>query len=756
QIAAWRELDLRRDYEKYVYQQTVNRQYAINIRGGADNYAWLISAGFDKNQDQLDNRYNRLNLRFDNTYRLTKNLEITAGVLYTHSKTIAGREGYGSLSTILNNDIAPYTQLADASGNPLPVYTGHRKAYLDTAGAGKLLDWNYYPLDEYRHINNISTLQDLSAVLGIDYKIIKGLSVNIKYRYEKQQLNNDTYYKEQSYFARNLVNSFSQIDWSSGIVNHKVPVGGILDISDNTLNAYNLRGQLSYNRSTGVHEVTALAGAEINEKKQEGYSFRTYGYNADLLNYGAVDYTAMYPDYSFGYDLYIPNTAFFQKTKLRFISFFSNAAYTYQGKYTLSVSARRDASNTFGLTTNDKWKPLWSSGLAWEISKEAFYKISFIPYLKLRFTYGFSGNTDPAKTAVTTLYYSSVTSPYTNTPVSTVDNFYNPSLKWETVGMYNLALDFKTKNNRLSASIEYFRKKATDLYGPAEVDATAGLGRTYITKNVAGLTGRGVDLELNSLNIDRKFKWHTNFILNTYRDKVTDFYNLSSSGSAYIKNGSIALKGYSLYSLFAYQWGGLDPATGDPQGYISKQLSKDYDAITGAGTTVGDLVFKGSVVPVVYGSLGNTFRYKNFSLSVRFTYRLGYYFRRESINYTELFNLSRGHSDFSLRWKQPGDELVTQVPSMVYPAQTNRDDFYNYSEALVEKGDHIRLQYINLSYDWENKRIKKIPLQYAQLFIVVNDIGIIWRANKLGLDPDYTNRGMPPSRSVSIGFKAGF
>lgn len=754
QIEAWRNLDIRNDYEKYIYQKAVNRQYALNIRGGAGKYAWLIAAGIDKNDDHTAGSYNRLNLRFDNSFRLTKNLELTAGAFYTHSKLIAGREGYGNLSTVLGHLVAPYTQLADAAGNSLPVYTGHRKAYLDTVGAGKLLDWNYYPLDDNRYINNTTTLEDLVAFIGLDYKIIKGLSVNIKYRYEKQQSSNNTHYKEQSYNARNLVNRFSQIDWSSGYVKYPVPPGGVLDIANYTLNAYNLRGQLAYNHAAGPHQVVALAGAEINEKKSEGFNFRTYGYKEDILNHAAVDYANMYPDYTFGYDAFIPNTASFQKTKLRFISFFANMAYTFNGKYTLSLSGRRDASNTFGLTTNDKWKPLWSSGLAWDISKEPFYKTGWVPYLKLRFTYGFSGNTDPSKTAVTTLQYTSA-SPYTNTPNSSVNNFYNPSLRWETVRMYNLGLDFKTKNNRLTGSLEYFQKKATDLYGPAEVDATAGLGRTWVLRNVASLTGHGVDVELNSLNIDREFKWQTNFILNIYRDRVSEVYNLSSWGSAYI-NGKTALKDYSLYSFLVFKWGGLDPATGDPQGYIDKQLSKDYNNITGAGTLVEDLVWKGSSIPVIYGSVGNTFSYKNFSVTARLTYRLRYYFKRESINYTDLFNLSRGHSDFSLRWTTPGDELVTQVPSMAYPAQANRDYFYNNSEAVVEKGDHIRLQYINVGYEWENKKMKKIPLQYAQLFIVLNDIGIIWRANKRGLDPDYSNTGMAPSRSIAIGFKTTF
>src|SRR5690606_24696203 len=112
------------------------------------------------------------------------------------------------------------------------------------------------------------------------------------------------------------------------------------------------------------------------------------------------------------------------------------AAYTFKGKYTLSASGRRDAANIFGLNTNDKWKPLWSVGIGWDISKEKFFQIDWLPYLKLRTTYGKQGNVDPSKVAVTTFVYQS-NNPFTSTQYGAINSNPNPELKWEQVEMFN-------------------------------------------------------------------------------------------------------------------------------------------------------------------------------------------------------------------------------------------------------------------------------------------------------------------------------
>ena len=139
------------------------------------------------------------------------------------------------------------------------------------------------------------------------------------------------------------------------------------------------------------------------------------------------------------------------------------------------------------------------------------------------------------------------------------------------------------------------------------------------------------------------------------------------------------------------------------------------------------------------------------------TYQLGYWFRRSSMSYTNLITSRSGHADYAQRWQNPGDELHTNIPSNLYTTNSARDLFYLGSEVLVEKGDHIRLQYINLNFEpaasWMN-----IPLKSLVFFGSVNNIGVIWRANRQQLDPDYAfgSESLKPAVTYSFGFRVKF
>lgn len=190
-------------------------------------------------------------------------------------------------------------------------------------------------------------------------------------------------------------------------------------------------------------------------------------------------------------------------------------------------------------------------------------------------------------------------------------------------------------------------------------------------------------------------------------------------------------------------------------GYVNGQVSEDYTNLVNP-SSASDLVYNGPARPTMYGGMGNTFSYKHFSLTANISYKLGYYFRRPSINYSTLFNSYVGNMDFTKRWQQPGDENRTVVPSMPAVANAQRDQFYSYSSALVDKGDHVRLQDVSLSYDFDKRNFPRMPFSHVQLYLYANNLGIIWAANKDQLDPDYPRGGIPAPHSISIGLKAGF
>ena len=171
-----------------------------------------------------------------------------------------------------------------------------------------------------------------------------------------------------------------------------------------------------------------------------------------------------------------------------------------------------------------------------------------------------------------------------------------------------------------------------------------------------------------------------------------------------------------------------------------------------------DLHYFGSAIPTVYGNFTNTFAYKNFSLDVGISYKLGYWFRRSSINYTNLFTEWMGHRDYSERWQKPGDEALTNVPSNVYKTNTNRDAFYSGSSVLVEKGDHIRLQYLNLAYQINQNIWRNAPFKKLEVYANASNLGILWQASQSGIDPDYNlgNNTIIPAVNYTLGLKANF
>lgn len=759
-IDALKKMDARDQYEKYFYHPAITQQYAVNISGGGSNIAWLFSTGYDRSVDNLNLPSSRLNLHFGNIYQPIQNLKIELGAYYTNHAVQSGQLRYTQAIQV-NSRQVPYLQFADSRGNPLPVEATISRSYADTAGAGKLLNWGYYPLDEWGHHKTTTTTEDLIGHLGLEYRLFKSLDFDLKYQYEIQRSDLSQYADPQSFYARNLTNLYSEVNYSTGIVTYVVPVGGILSSSNSSTNAQDVRGQLNFDQAWGNHNLTAIAGAEISQTANSSQSNTVYGYSGDPLSYTPVDFANPYRRITTGWNSTIPGAPQLGETLNRFVSIFANAAYIYRGRYMASFSARKDGANVFGANTNDKWKPLWSAGIGWTISNEPFYHFSAISYLKFRATFGYSGNVDLSKTPLPIASKMS-SSLLTNAPFLRIMTLSNPELKWEQVGQLNLGLDFAAVGNRISGSVDYYIKHGNNLYGQTPYDYTTWGGDNTILANVAAMRGNGLDLQLQTRNIDQAFKWRSNLLMNTNISKTTKYLTpWASSVGLLIGSGNLItpIIGYPLYSLAAYRWGGLDSA-GNPRGYANGQLNTNYPAIFSSGANQkgssgnSSIVYAGPASPTLFGSLINTFSYKRFSVSINIAYEFGYYFRRQSISYSTLISRGQGNVEFANRWQHPGDEERTTVPSFNYPANTSRDNFYNNSSINVLKGDNFRIHYINFSYMLVRRK-KSAPFDQLQFYVNVANLGIVWRANRDKIDPDYPST-LPPSKAFGLGVRMGF
>lgn len=516
-----------------------------------------------------------------------------------------------------------------------------------------------------------------------------------------------------------------------------------------------VRGQLNIRKSWGLQdELTAIAGGEIRDKRTDGSREYVYGFNKNTLSEIAVDYVNRHPTYDniYGGDWNITDGTSVTQTNQRFVSIYANTAYTHNEKYTVSGSIRRDASNLFGVTTNQKWVPLWSTGVMWRLDKEKFLRNRYFPELKVRATYGVSGNLDPSASALTQLRYNSASLTLLNIPNASITRPPDPNLHWEKVKTFNSGVDFALKNNRITGSVDYYIKNSVDLINTVKLDAVTGFTNT--NRNSASIHSNGLDVVINTLNINRKLKWKTLLLFNYVSFKVTkDLYPPAMEGL--ISDGTFIfpILGYNPYEIVSYKWAGLDPETGAPQGYLDGKISEDYSAI--ANNPLAAQVISGPGLPPFFGTLRNTIEWKCFSLAINITYKLGYYFRRPAISYNSLFaNNGSNYPEFENRWQQPGDEKTTNVPSLVYPADFSRDNFYQRSDINVERADHIRLNDIFLSY--EVGTIKRLPFQSLQFYATGGQLNILlWKANKAGLDPEILY-GLKPSPVFSFGVRANF
>lgn len=760
QIDALRNLDVRNDFEKYVYRTGINNQYSLNLSGGGVKAKYLITGGYDKSLSTLrGNDYRRITLRSSNQFIPVKNLEVNVGMVYTNSLTKNNSLGDFQSSNYnqRTRTLYPYAQFADDEGNPLAIAKDYRSGYTDTAGAGKLLDWKFRPLDELGNSDNKSRLSDILLNLGASYKLTSFLSFNVNYQFENSHGEVRNLYNSNTYYARNLINLFTQIQGNN--VTNVIRKGGILDLDQNEMTSHIGRGQVNVNKNwNSVHEISGIIGGEIRERKTTIRTQRFYGFDENKYTNASIDYINNYPQYGNRGSAKINDRSSLFLYTDHFVSVYGNLAYTYKSRYTISGSVRQDAANVFGIKANNRWKPLWTTGVTWNIDKEEFYKSNLVPYLRLRATYGYQGNVNNSISPNTIVTYSS-TNNIANLPYATISNPANPELSWESIRQLNFGLDFKI-GQRVSGTLDVYSKKSTNLLWNSPIDPTVGV--LSVKSNYASMVGRGIEVLLNTVNIKGAFQWNSEIGFTHNTNRVIDYSplydkNVVSSGLA-SGNGLTIMgrRGKSPYPLFSYQFAGLDPNTGDPLGYLGKNVSKDYKAILNQVYDTANLIYNGSSIPTVFGFFNNIFKYKEVTLTVSINYNLGYYFKKNTISYYSLVNSGTQHADYNKRWKQPGDENVTNVPSFIYPLSNDfRDQFYANSTANVYKGDNIRLQNIRLAYSLSRSKIKQLPFQTIQVYGNAENLGILWRANDVGLDPDYNtgNAAFPVPKTFTVGLQ---
>ncbi|WP_158500306.1 SusC/RagA family TonB-linked outer membrane protein [Sphingobacterium sp. ML3W] len=774
QINAYRNYDRRKDISKYLYRKAVLQQYSANLSGGGRQFSYFLSGGYDHNTDsEVNVFYRRKNLRSSMAFKPIKNLELSTDIRYTNGLYHAPATMDGPQRVMNKLPFEPYLRLADDTGNPLELInpslslvSNHK--YRWVAGNGRLLDWRYFPLNDIQTNYSESNTQDILMNFGANYTIIPALRASVNYQYGKSTDDMTQFLSRDSWYMREFINSYatySKTDLTAPAT-FNVPIGDAISKTSQPRTSKTLRAQLNFDQTFHqVHEVNALVGFERSEAKIDGspYINKLYGYNSDPMMFSSVPYGTPLPYVNGDGGTLVINLPISLQTSFidRKTSIFMNASYSYDKRYALTVSGRNDAANIYGIAASDRIKPNWSIGGAWNLYEETFFTPGLLQTLKLRATYGYMGNINNTIAAYPIIMYNPSSNGTTGLNFAQVGQAPNPYLAPERTGMVNFGVDFSLRNNRLSGTLEWYQKRSSNLIAPTPVDNSTGYQSMMM--NSAHMKTNGFEANLQSINLQsRPFRWSSNLLFAYTRNLVTK-YLLPRADNArnYIVYGDGNLRsttyreGVDAFSLYTYRFAGLDPQTGDPLGYDANgNITKDYSEIIN-NSKVQDLENQGSIIPLYNGAFRNTLQWKSFSLSANIRYSFKYKLSRGYSGPSSLWGYRMFPSmDYANRWQKPGDETKLEVVPSIRPGENNgfRDQFYGSSSARVFSGDHIRLEDIRLDY---RISIANKVLRSLQVYCTMNNLGIIWRANKFGIDP--ASLLEPPApRTVTLGFNASF
>jgi TonB-linked SusC/RagA family outer membrane protein len=758
------------------YRNAMLMNHTVSLSGGSEMYSIYGSLSYTNTQSnrpgEKDNSY-KINLRQD--FNPGKKFHLYLITDLTNSITEAKR------AINIGNRFYPYQLFKDASGNNLSMpYVQYfcestRMSYEEQSD----INLDYNPLDEFNYGYTKGNEFLARVTGGASLTLLPGLKFEGVYGYVKGNSKTKTYDDEKSYLVRSEVVQFTVAGTPNNT--YYLPTTGGTYVSDDQNSAnWTVRNQLTYDKEfLDKHQITLLFGQEAQEQLTTTYRNKVRGYNERLQSYIPINLASLtisgflsnpVAKQSYAGSL-LSSTDLFSESELRtrFTSYYANAAYTYDRKYSVNGSWRIDRSNLFGKDKSAQNKPVWSLGFKWLVSEEEFIKnLSWLNLLALRTTYGITGNAPtPGQAASYDILITSTSTFFPGIGLS-INSPANTKLSWESTGILNIGFDFSILNNKLGGTIDYYSKKTTNLFGPVVTNAFSGYSSVF--GNVGDMSNKGIELSLKSMNIQSKdFSWSSMFVLSYNKNKITRINSQTPVATASDKVNQQFLEDYPAYALFAYKYAGLD-AVGDPRimlanGEITKQPNVAKPE---------DVVYKGTTQPVWNGGFSNIFRYKRVSLSANIVYSLGHVMRRPvNTFYTGRLTQSSavayyggGYSfsgnvsaEFTDRWKSPGDEAFTDIPSYVAvnsESNSRRDvNYYTKADINVISASSIKLRDITFSYNLPKGIIGKINANDVSFRVQLSNI-LLWKANKYGIDPEFLSSFPVNQGSLSMGLRVTF
>ena len=757
-----------------LFKNSLTQEHSLSLSSGTDKAQSYFSTSFYNDQGwTIADKVKRYTANLRNTYTLSNKLTIG----FKLAGAVRQQQAPGTTSRRSNAVEGAYDRDFDINPFSYALNSSRALTAYDQNGDLEYFRRNYAPFNIINEVENNRiklNLADIGLTADLQYKIKPWLTYNfvgaIRYvRTSKEHEITENSNQANAYRAAPTAtiaeaNRFLYRDPDHPELPPRVvlPYGGFYNRDEDELKNYTYRNMLNFDKKFGaVHQIQALVGQEVKSADRLNANNTGFGYQYENGGVPFVDYNIL--------KQFIENSLQYYgkvNTYERFIGYFGDLKYTYNNRYTIQGTFRRDGSNRLGRSSAARWINTYQVSGIWNISQEDFIRnIPKISNLALRASYGLNANYGNATNALAVLRTQLTNRPYLTDRQLAIDieNLENSDLTWERKKELNVGLDIGLFKNRMNASVDIYNRKSLDLINSFR---TSGIGGE-VTKaaNYADMKSNGIEATIGGRPIvTRNFSWNTNFTFSYNTTKITNAKNYPVVFDLVVPEGG-ALEGYPVRSLFSIPFAGLDnkgiPTFGNEKGETGTAVYLQSDA-------VGFLKYEGPVDPTYVGGFTNNFTYKNFTFGFHISYQAGNKIRLYPVYRRSYSDLDAMPNEFKNRWTLPGDEAITNIPSIA----SNTDEYeitngnaypynnYNYSTARVVSGSFVRLKAVNLRYDLPAKWIQGSPVKTVSVSVVGNNIWLIYSDKALhGQDPEFFNAGgvaLPINKQFTFSLKVGF
>ena len=710
------------DWQDEVLRTGISHNHNVNISGGNGSTNYMISADLRKREGVIKmtgfDRFNVRSLVSTKTLKDHLTISIGANMMYgKHFGVPSGNEGASVLDAM--NYYSPTNAIKNADGTW-------------TVGSGSK---NYNPLALMEE-NKSETVWKRNQFVGkTALELWKGFVWSVNYSWSNYQ---------STYSAYNTRNSqLEGIGNKNGQATRNTYFG-----REQTFETY-----LNYDFKVGKSKWGLMGGYSWEEKKNnDGFGLSVEGYYNDDLGW----YNMSYAQTILGVQNSVQSGYL---EKVRNISFYGRVNYSFDSRYMLQATIRRDGSSVFG--KNNRWGTFPSVSAAWNITEEKFMQNQHIfDNLKLRAGYGISGNAmgfDVYSSYNT--YGASGTFVYDGKTYRTygATKNANPDLKWESTGMLNIGLDFAFLKGRLNGTVEVYHKKTKDLIWSYPVSTTQYI-YGWMDANVGEMTNKGIEFTLNAVPVRTKnFMWSTTLNLSHNKNTVDKMQNETfhttnlTQGDPMVAGVSAdgwtqrIMEGEPIGTFYTYQYAGI--VNGRSEYYVLDENGNRTGETTN-NPSLKDRSITGCAQPKLNAGWNNTLTYKNWSLNAFITGVFG----------NDVYNSARAHYTAAQMFSDGKNVLKEFLSNPVGDASGSLP-----SDRYIEKGSYVRLQTLSLSYTFRNcfnDWIQDLTLYGTanNLFTITNYKGLDPEVNMGGIDPgiDYRWSRYPHTRTFMVGVKINF